>query len=117
MKFHINLMLSVMIFLLIIGGGSYAYHYVEGWSGLDSIYFVVVTVTTIGYGDLYPQTDIGKVFTMFFSFFGIAVAFYFVSLIGGIVFKKHLSEKIHQLKESVERQTLTKKKISHSKKQ
>jgi len=105
-------MFSVVIFLLIIGGGSFAYHQVEGWSGLDSVYFVVVTVTTIGYGEIVPITDTGKIFTIFFSFFGIAVAFYFVSLLGGMIFKKHLSEKIKQLKASVEKHELKKKELS-----
>jgi hypothetical protein len=37
---------------------------VEGWSYLDSFYLSVVTLTAIGYGDIAPQTDAGKVFTV-----------------------------------------------------
>ena len=93
MKFHIHFKVSILIFLVVIGLGSFGYSSLEGWNYLDSTYFVVVTVTTIGYGDLVPVTDAGKIFTIFFSFFGIASAFYFVSLIGKYVFEKHGAKK------------------------
>jgi len=33
---------------------------VEGWQGVDALYFAVITVTTIGFGDMSPQTDLGR---------------------------------------------------------
>lgn len=98
MKLKKHFIISVVTFILIIIVGAYAYSNIEGWSGLDSLYFVVVTVTTIGYGDLVPQTNLGKIFTIFFSFLGISAAFYFVSMIGASVFKEHLSEEGLKLK-------------------
>ena len=35
----------------------------EGWSVLDSIYFCVTTVATVGYGDVVPSRDASKLFT------------------------------------------------------
>jgi len=49
---------------IILAVGTVAYHYLEGWSWVDSLYFSVITLTTIGYGDFSPQTDAGKLFTM-----------------------------------------------------
>ena len=72
-KLHFHLILSIFIFLLVLAGGTITYHQIEGWRVLDSAYFVVVTVTTLGYGDVAPQTDTGKIFTMFFSFFDLAI--------------------------------------------
>ncbi|DBA04556.1 TPA: hypothetical protein N0F65_011104 [Lagenidium giganteum] len=48
------------------------YHYVEGWPVLDCVYFSIVIVTTVGYGDVAPVTVAGKAFTIFFAFYGIA---------------------------------------------
>merc|ERR1719487_589085 len=48
---------------------------VEPWSVIDSLYFSVVTISTVGYGDLVPGTRGAKIFTMFYIFFGITVVF------------------------------------------
>lgn len=60
-------------------GGAFFYHFVEEWSWLDSFYFSVITLTTVGYGDMAPQTDIGKVFTMVYLITGIGIIFGFIN--------------------------------------
>ena len=90
MDLHKKFILAITVFLILLFGGSYVYSYIEGWRYFDAVYFTVATVTTIGYGDFVPQTDIGKVFTMFFSFFGIGMAFYFFTLFGKYIYKKQL---------------------------
>lgn len=54
-------------------GGAIFYHYVESLRWIDSFYFSTITLTTIGYGDIAPQTDIGKLFTMFYAVLGIGI--------------------------------------------
>ncbi|GAA6159846.1 potassium channel family protein [Ruegeria sp. R8_1] len=49
------------------------YRYVESWSWLDSIYFSVVTISTVGYGDFSPETAAGKIFTMFYIIVGLGI--------------------------------------------
>lgn len=56
----------VMIFV-----GAVIYHYLEGWNWVDSFYFVVVTLTTIGYGDFAPTKDITKLITIFYGLNGV----------------------------------------------
>jgi voltage-gated potassium channel len=49
------------------------YRLVEKWSLLDSAYFAVVTIATVGYGDFAPQTSVGKLFTIGYIFCGIGI--------------------------------------------
>ena len=57
--------------VVIIAIGAVIFHWLEGWDWLDSFYFVVITITTIGYGDFTPQTSLGKVLTIFYGINGI----------------------------------------------
>ncbi|MBS5112723.1 MAG: ion transporter [Coprobacillus cateniformis] len=47
----------------------------------DAVYWATVSLTTVGYGDIYPVTSLGKVITMISSFFGIAI----IALPSGII--------------------------------
>lgn len=55
---------------------------------LDALYWATITLTTIGYGDVYAQTDLGKLITMFSAFFGIAI----VALPAGIITAGYMEE-------------------------
>ena len=57
----------------VLAAGTTFYHFVEGWRWLDSLYFCVITLATVGYGDFSPKTDLGKIFTMLYVFIGIGL--------------------------------------------
>lgn len=67
---------SRSIFLWAAGAllvGMLVYHWLEGWSWLDALYFSVVTLATVGYGDLVPTTPIAKLFTIFYVINGVSI--------------------------------------------
>ena len=53
--------------------GTLFYHWVEGWSYLDALYFCVVSLATVGYGDLTPTTPIARMFTIVYLINGIGI--------------------------------------------
>lgn len=62
-----------MVALAVLGIGVVFYHKVEHLSWIDSVYFCVITLTTIGYGDIVPKTDAGKMFTSVYVIVGIGI--------------------------------------------
>lgn len=54
----------------------------------DAVYWATVSLTTVGYGDIYPASDIGRIISMVSSFFGIAV----VALPSGIIISGYQEE-------------------------
>ena len=72
-----RLLLAAAIFTL--GLGTIVYHLVEKLSWLNAYYFSVVTLTTVGYGDITPKTDFGKLFTTFYIFIGVGIITTFIT--------------------------------------
>lgn len=54
----------------------------------EAIYWATISLTTVGYGDIYPTSEIGRVFTMLSSFLGIAI----VALPAGIITAGYMTE-------------------------
>ena len=63
----------------LIGIGTVAYHFLEGWPLIDSLYFSVVTLATVGFGDLTPTTDLAKLFTVAYIMAGVGIIAAFAS--------------------------------------
>jgi len=71
----------LMTTIIVLGIGTVMFHLLEGWTWIDSAYFSVITLTTVGYGDYSPQTDGGKLFAIFYIFMGIGIILSFVNTV------------------------------------
>ncbi len=78
--------IAALSVLLIVG--TVSFHYLEHWSWISSFYFSVVTLATVGYGDLAPTTDISRLFTAIYIIFGAAIAVASLGVIGSRYLEK-----------------------------
>ena len=64
------LLIAATVLLVV---GAVFYTRVEHWTVLNAVYFCVVTLGTVGYGDITPTTDLGKLFTIFYIIVGLGI--------------------------------------------
>jgi len=57
--------------LLVVGAGTAGFATIEGFALIDAFYFSVVTITTVGFGDLHPVTPAGKVLAVMLILMGV----------------------------------------------
>ncbi len=76
-----NFRIVAAIALGVLAFGAWFYHMVEKLNWLDAFYFCTITLTTVGYGDIVPTTDEGKIFTIGYVIVGIGIIATFANLL------------------------------------
>lgn len=72
-KMALALVVGVLLF------GTLGYHLLENFSWLDALYMTVITVTTVGYGEVRPLGTSGRIFTMVLIGSGVGTIFYILT--------------------------------------
>lgn len=75
--------IAILLFTLTLLAvlGTMGIVYIEGWPVLDAFYFTVITLTTIGYGEIHPLSDSGRLFTLIIIMLGVGNTAYILSLV------------------------------------
>ena len=95
-KKYLPILISLIVMLML---GTILFHFIENWRWIDSLYFCVTTLTTVGYGDFSPQTDVGKIVFVFYILTGLGILLAFIN-----AFSKKLIEYRTQLIKKIERE-------------
>lgn len=102
-----SFLVGVGFLALVITAGVFGYVLIEGWSVFDALYMTVITITTVGYGEIHPLSKAGRIFTVFLIVGGVAGALYTLTFfiryilegqLGTIWWRRHMKNKIEQLK-------------------
>ena len=71
---------AIVMLLLLIAVGTFGFMLIEGWNVTDSLYMVIITITTTGFEEVHPLSGGGEIFTLFLVLASFITVFY----IGGI---------------------------------
>lgn len=96
-KYNKRIKFIIFLIILLEIGGAVFYHNIEKWSYFDSLYFSTATLTTVGYGDITPKTEIGRAFTIGYMIMGIGIVLYGLSIISASFIERREEEFIRIL--------------------
>ncbi len=66
---------------IVMLSGALVYHQLMHLNWIDAFYFTTITLATVGYGDIAPNTPAAKIFTIFYVLIGIGIVATFASLL------------------------------------
>ncbi|MCX6011209.1 MAG: NAD-binding protein [Chloroflexi bacterium] len=78
-----RLLWGLFAFIIIVVIGTIGYEVIEGWSLLDSVYMTITTITTVGFAEVHPLSDAGRIFSIFLIIGGVGGALYILTTIMG----------------------------------
>lgn len=85
---------AIVLFLSVIAIGVIGYTTFFGFSLVDGLYMTIITITTVGFGEVQPLDDSSKLFTVFLILTSISVYGYVVSVISEFLSNSTLMEEL-----------------------
>jgi voltage-gated potassium channel len=92
--FRNELILAVLLFLLLLLTGTLGYHWSQNYPWVDALYMTVITVTTVGFGEVYPLDEGGKLLTIFLILTSIVIYAYIITVITEYVVGENIIKKL-----------------------
>ena len=89
-----DIILAVTLFLLLLLTGTLGYHFSQGFDWVDAFYMTVITVTTVGFGEVMPLDTFGKIFTVFLILFSIIVYAYTIGVVTEYIIGENFFKKL-----------------------
>ncbi|MCD5400999.1 potassium channel family protein [candidate division NPL-UPA2 bacterium] len=84
--------LAVIFLVIIVVGGTAGYMLIEGWTFLESLFMTVITISTVGFGEVRALSSSGRVFSLFLIVFSLSTIAYCVTLISSFILEGHFQE-------------------------
>jgi len=93
-----NVVVFFLLALAIILLGTIGYILIEHWSWLDAIYMTLITITTVGFGEVHPLSPVGKVLTLLVLFGGVVAISLWISEITHFAVERELGSAFRRRK-------------------
>lgn len=109
MRRYLFIFSRIYLPMLLFGGsllfGTLGYVVIERFPWLDALYMTVIALSTVGFMEVHPLTEAGRVFTIFLILFNIGIFTYFITVVSRFVFDGEFidSYKSFKMKEALNR--------------
>jgi voltage-gated potassium channel len=87
-----RIIIGIFWLVAILMVGSVGYVVLEGWTYFEGLYMTVITLTTVGYGEVRPLSQTGRTFTILLIFWGVGFMFYVVTAIAQVVVEGQIQD-------------------------
>ena len=94
--------MSTLILVITIFVSTTGFHYIEEISWTNSLYLSITTITTVGYGNIAPETDTGRLFAIPVIIVGVSSALTTLTLLFGPILEESLRRAVMGLTRPVE---------------
>lgn len=85
-----HMVLALLTFPVLAAIGAFGYMLIEGWSLSDSLFMAATTITTVGYGEVHPLSEGGRLFTIALLLVGLSAVWYTLSVLVRVVLEGEL---------------------------
>jgi len=86
-----ELLILLTLIVILLSFGTTGYILIEGWSGLDAFYMTVITLAGVGFQEVHPLSNYGRMFTIVIILLGFGVVAVFFSTITHLVVQRQLN--------------------------
>ncbi len=98
-RFHREFLAGIFTLVGIFITGTSWYHFIEGWSWIDSAYMTMSTLATVGFGEIHPLDEKSRLFTIFLIFMGAITIGYMVNRFTEAFIQGYFQDGIRQRQE------------------
>jgi len=108
--FSKDILIAIFLFVFLLIAGTVAFHYSQNYPWIDALYMTVITVTTVGFGEIHPLNSFGKILTIILIISSIVIYAYTISVITEFIvgenffkkmIKKRMKNKIKMLQQHI----------------
>ena len=96
--FRSKMYTATMLLLTLLGIGVLGYKFISGYEWIDAIYMTVITITTVGFGEVQPLDEFSKIFTVFLILASVIIVGYAIKVITEYILSKNNIEELKQKK-------------------
>jgi voltage-gated potassium channel len=91
-------LLAIFLTILSFGGGILGFMWIEKFTLLEAFYMTMITISTVGFGELHPLSETGRLFVSIYIFFNLLVVAYLVSVLTTYIFDGELRNLFQMLR-------------------